>query len=94
MLEISDPYYLIDSLKLFLRIMFVFICFSSIILLVAPSIFGKIVQRLQQRHGVKREFLPWFEGDKVVLDHFLYKHRKIIGTLAITISIILFIVFR
>jgi len=92
--DVVDGYYLLNAMKSFFRIMFVFICFSSIVLLIAPSVFGKIAQRLQEKHGVKKEFLPWLEDDKIVIDHFLYNHRKIIGTLAIIVSLILFLALR
>ena len=94
MLEILDEYYLINSLKLFLRIVFVFVCFSSIILLMAPAIFGKMAQILQQKRGMRKEVISRLEVDRSIIDHFLYNHRKIVAAVGIVIPLILFIVLR
>jgi hypothetical protein len=94
MSEVLDGYYLISALKLFIKILLVFVCFTSVLLLAAPAVFGKIAHTLQKRHGWKKELFPWLEGDKIVIDHFLYNHRKIIGILTIAISIILFTILR
>ena len=89
-----DGYYLIGALKLFIKILLVFVCFTSIILLAAPAIFGKIAARLQSRYGWKKEVFPWLEGEKIVIDHFLYNNRKTIGVISIIASLILFVVLR
>ena len=83
---------LISVTKSFLRIMFVFICFSGLILLITPSIFGKIAHRLQKKYGLRKEVFPWLEGDRIIVDHFIATHYKVIGILAIVVSLISFVV--
>ena len=90
MVDFLDTYDVINSLILFLRISFVFVFFSGIVLLAAPSVFVTISQRLSQRRGMKKEVVPWLEGDRLAIDHILYKHRKIVAPLIVVSSLFLF----
>ena len=90
MIDFLNAYDVINSLVLFLRITFVFVFFSGILLLAAPSVFTTIAQRLQEKHGVKKEMLPWLEGDRLIVDHFLYNHRKIVAPLIMLVALFLF----
>lgn len=81
-----------ENAKLFFRILLVFISCMSVMLLIAPSVFVTAAHRLQQKKGVKKEVFPWLEGDRMDIDLFLFKHRKIVACLAIIISLILFVV--
>ena len=83
--------YILENAKLFLRILLVFISCMSVILLIAPSVFVTAAHRLQQKKGVKKEVFPWLENDRMDIDLFLFKYRKIVGILAIIISLSLFV---
>ncbi|MDD4203349.1 MAG: hypothetical protein PHQ52_07770 [Candidatus Omnitrophica bacterium] len=82
----------LENAKLFLRILLVFISCMSVLLLIAPSVFVTAAHRLQERKGVKKEVFPWLEDDRMEIDLFLFKYRKIVGVLAIIISVVLFII--
>ena len=81
----------LDNAKLFLRILLVFISCMSVMLLIAPSVFVTAAHRLQEKKGVKKEIFPWLEDDRMVIDIFLFKYRKVVAFLAITISVVLFL---
>jgi hypothetical protein len=89
-----DMAYVLEQGKLFFRIILVFISCMSILLLIAPSMFVTAAQRLQKKKGVQKEVLPWLEGDRMVIDLFLFKHRKIVAFLAIIVSLSLFVIIK
>ena len=95
MIEFLDQSLLLDSTKLFIQIMLVFVFCLSVFLLVGPAMFTKVAQRLQERHGaLKKELFPRLEGDIMILDQLLFNQRKLISTVIIILSLIGFILIK
>ena len=91
MIEFLDQTLLLDSTKLFIQIMLVFVFCLSIFLLVGPELFTKVAQRLQQKRGFKKELFPRLEGDIMILDQLFFNKRKFISIIIIILSLIGFV---
>lgn len=94
MIELLDQTLLLNSTKLFIQIMLVFVFCLSIFLLVGPALFTKVSQRLQQKYGLKKEVFPWLEGNRMILDQLFFNQRKAISILIIILSLIGFILLK
>ncbi len=87
-----DLTHFLEAGKLFIRIFLVFVSCISLILLIAPPVFIHIADKMQRRSGVmKKQIFPWLENDIMILDHFLFKHRNVLASLALILSVVLFI---
>jgi hypothetical protein len=56
--------------------------------------FVTAAQRLQKKKGVNKQVVPWLEGDRMEVDLFLFKHRKVVAFLAIIVSLLLFVTIK